>query len=84
MVYNGYDGNIYITSAHTLPNFHPVRVLVEKSSPNQKNWYPNLLSRKAGSRFGNKNLNLYYREFPSGPKNGASYFKKMSISLKKV
>ena len=40
MVWNGYDGRIYISSAFHLADrgFQPARVLVQKSTEEQKNW----------------------------------------------
>ena len=40
MVWNGYDGRIYISSAFHLADqaFQPARVLVEKLTEEQKNW----------------------------------------------
>ena len=84
MVWNGYDGNIYITSAKTLPNFVPPQILIEKTSPDQKNWYPNLISEQTGDRVGGQDLHLYYRDFPEGPGKGSSYFRKTSFKLKEV
>ena len=52
MVWNGYNGNIYITSAETLPKFLPPQILIEKTSSGQKNWYPNLISEQTGERVG--------------------------------
>ena len=44
VAWNGYDGNIYITTADTLPSFQPPRVLLAKQSEEQKFWYPNITS----------------------------------------
>ena len=40
MVWNGYDGRIYISSAPRLADqaFEPARVLVEKATAQEKNW----------------------------------------------
>ena len=40
LVWNGYDGQIYISSAPTLADrvFEPARVLVEKATDQEKNW----------------------------------------------
>ena len=48
MVWNGYDGNIYITSAKTLPNFQPPKTFIQKANKDQKNWYPTLMSKELG------------------------------------
>ena len=48
MVWNGYDGRIYVTSATRLPRFQPPRVLIPKQNTRQKNWYPTLLSKQLG------------------------------------
>jgi hypothetical protein len=82
MVWNGYDGNIYITSAKTLPKFQPPRILIDKTSSDQKNWYPNLISEQTGDRVGGQEFHLYYRDFPEGPGKGTSYFRKTSFKLK--
>ena len=40
LVWNGYDGRIYISSSPTLADrvFEPARVLVEKANGQEKNW----------------------------------------------
>ena len=40
MVWNGYDGRIYISSSPTLEDraFEPARVLVDKATDTEKNW----------------------------------------------
>ena len=40
MVWNGYDGRIYISSGPRLADqaFEPARVLVEKATAQEKNW----------------------------------------------
>ena len=40
MVWNGYDGRIYVSSSFHLADqaFQPARVLVEKLTEEQKNW----------------------------------------------
>ena len=46
MVWNGYDGHIYITSALTLPAWQPARILIEAqhtTNPLEKHWYPTLM-----------------------------------------
>ena len=48
MVWNGYDGHIYVTSATRLPRFQPPRELIHKQNTRQKNWYPTLLSKQLG------------------------------------
>ena len=80
MAWNGYDGNIYITSAYTLPNFQPPRILIAKTSKEQKNWYPNLIDRNTGDRIGGQHLHLYFRDHPNGPGKG-SVFRKTSFKL---
>ena len=81
MVWNGYNGNIYITSAYTLPNFHRPRVLIKKDSDTNKKWYPNLISKDLGDRLGDRNLHIYYRDFPEGPGKGYSLFRKVTLTL---
>ena len=40
LVWNGYDGRIYISSSPTLGDrvFEPARVLVDKANDQEKNW----------------------------------------------
>ena len=80
MVWNGYDGNIYITSANKLPNFTPPKVLVGKSSSVEKNWYPSIISHEFGDKIGGEELHLYWKHFPSGL-GGASYFRTLTFRL---
>ena len=84
MVWNGYDGNIYITAARTLPHFQPPRVLVAKTSGDsvEKNWYPSIISEAGGDRVGGQELHLYYKHFPDGLGRD-SYFKTFSFKLSK-
>ena len=50
IAYNGYDGNIYIMTAKTLPNFDTPRILIPKEDgkPDQKQWYPNIIHKFMG------------------------------------
>ena len=80
MVWNGYNGNIYITAAKTLPNFEPPKILVEKTSSVEKNWYPSVISEDTGDRVGGQELHLYYKHFPEGLSR-KSYFKTFSFKL---
>ena len=48
IAYNGYDGNIYIMTAKTLPNFETPRILIPKESEDQKQWYPNIIHKFLG------------------------------------
>ena len=50
IAYNGYDGNIYIMTAKTLPNFDTPRILISKEDgkPDQKQWYPNIIHKFMG------------------------------------
>ena len=50
IAYNGYDGNIYIMTAKTLPNFETPRILIPKESEDQKQWYPNIIHKFLGKR----------------------------------
>ena len=50
VAWNGYDGNIYITTALTLPHFQPPRILVAKQTDAQKNWYPNIIHKYLGMK----------------------------------
>ena len=49
VAWNGYDGNIYISTADTLPSFQPPRVLLAKQSEEQKFWYPNIIHQQLGN-----------------------------------
>ena len=80
MVWNGYDGNIYITSADKLPNFTPPKVLVAKSSSGEKNWFPSIISHDLGDKIGGEELHLYWKQFPSGL-GAASYFRTLTFKL---
>jgi len=83
MVWNGYDGRSYISSASRLADraFQPARVLLEKETEEQVNWYPNLLSESLGDRLGGEHLHLYWRLFPQGLGSGGSIFRKTSLSF---
>ena len=48
MVWNDFPGNIWITTAFTLPNFHPPRILIAKQNHVQKNWYPTIIHKVMG------------------------------------
>ena len=48
MAWNDWPGNIWITTANTLPNFHPPRILIAKQTDDQKNWYPNIIHKFMG------------------------------------
>ena len=52
IAYNGYDGNIYIMTAKTLPNFDTPRILIQKENgkPDQKQWYPNIIHKFMGKQ----------------------------------
>jgi len=86
MVWNGYDGRIYISSSQTLADqaFHPARVLVEKANDQEKNWYPTLISEDYGDRFGHRHFYLYWRLFPQGPGQGGSIFMKAKVKLRRT
>ena len=47
--YNGYDGNIYITTAKTLPNFEPPKILIARENEDQREWYPNIIHEVLGT-----------------------------------
>jgi len=80
LVWNGYNGNIYITAAKTLPNFEPPKILVEKKTSVEKNWYPSVISEDTGDRVGGQELHLYYKHFPEGLSR-KSFFKTFSFKL---
>ena len=48
VAWNDYAGNIWITTAESLPNFKPPRILIPKRTEDQKNWYPNFLHKTLG------------------------------------
>ena len=97
MAWNDYGGNIWITTARSLPNFVPPRILIPKRTEDQKNWYPNiihsslgkgyqnnipeLLKYILGDRLGDNQLHLYWRDFPEGIGNGNSIFKKRELEI---
>ena len=96
IAYNGYDGNIYIMTAKTLPNFETPRILIPKESEDQKQWYPNIIHKflgkdknisehfqvfsSPGDRLGDNILHLYWRDFPHGPGSN-SVFRKMKFEI---
>ena len=87
MVWNGYNGHIYITTAPWLPEWRPARILMEAdlaNSPDMKHWYPTLISAKLGDRLGEDHLHLYWREFPRGPGKGGSIFRKVELELYEI
>ena len=49
MAWNDWEGNIWITTALSLPNFQPERILVPKENNKQKNWYPNIIHKSLGN-----------------------------------
>jgi len=73
----------YISSAPRLADqaFQPARVLLEKETDQEVNWYPNLLSESLGDRLGGEHLHLYWRLFPQGLGGGGSIFRKTTLSL---
>lgn len=85
MVWNGYDGRIYISSGPRLADqaFEPARVLVEKATAQEKNWYPTLISEDYGDRLGHRHFHLYWRLFPQGPGQGDSIFMRAKVKLKR-
>ena len=81
MVWNSYDGNIYITSAKRLPEFETPRILIAKESEEQRQWYPTLISPELGDRLGQTELHLYWRDFATGVGHGQSYFRKVELEI---
>jgi len=83
MVWNGYDGRIYISSAFHLADqaFQPARVLVENLTEEQKNWYPTLISESLGDRLGGEQLHLYWRDFNEGLAARKSIFRKATLEI---
>ena len=84
MVWNGYDGRIYISSASLLADraFAPPRILVDKERSEEKNWYPNLISSELGDRVGERHLHLYWRHRPEGL-GKPSTFRKARVTIQK-
>lgn len=81
LVYNGYDGNIYITSALELPRFQQPRILIQKKTEDQRNWYPTVLSRSFGDKLGEETLNLYWADFENGPSVPNRIFRRVVLEL---
>ena len=82
MVWNGYNGHIYITTALSLPDWQPAKILLEadlSNQPRMKLWYPTLIS-DLGDRLGETHLHLYWRDFPDGPGPNSS-FKKIELEI---
>ena len=82
MVWNGYNGHIYITTALRLPDWQPARILLEadlSNQPRMKLWYPTLIS-DLGDRLGEAHLHLYWRDFPDGPGPNSS-FRKIELEI---
>ena len=79
MVWNGYDGHIYITTALRLPVWQPPRRLLKAKHPKEKLLYPTLIS-DLGDRLGETHLHLYWRDLPYGP-GPISSFKKVELEL---
>ena len=82
LVWNGFDGHIYITAAIRLPQWRPPRILLKadlKRHPRMKLWYPTLISH-LGDRLGESRLQLYWRDFPDGPGPNSS-FKKIELEI---
>ena len=81
MVWNSYEGNIFITSARRLPEFEPPRILIAKETEEQRQWYPTLISDQLGDRLARTKLHLYWRDFATGIGHGQSYFRKVELEL---
>ena len=69
IAYNGYDGNIYIMTAKTLPNFDTPRILIPKEDgkPDQKQWYPNIIHKFMGIKLELLYLIILYLILFRGP-----------------
>ena len=82
VVWNGYNGHVYITTATRLPDWQPARILLEadlSNQPRMKLWYPTLIS-DLGDRLGETHLHLYWRDFPDGPGPNSS-FRKIELEI---
>ena len=95
MVWNDFPGNIWITTALTLPNFHPPRILIAKQNQVQKNWYPTIIHKVmgkysilsivtsikcfSGDRLGDNILHMYWRDHPNNHREGI--FKKIKFEI---
>ena len=83
VIWNGFDGNIYITSARKLPRFKKPRILIPKETEAQLNWYPTLMSEQLGDKVGGQVLHLYWAEFSTGLGHPSRLFRKVKIELQK-
>ena len=81
VIWNGFDGNIYITSARKLPRFKKPRILIHKKSEAELNWYPTLMSEEFGDKIGGHILQLYWAEFSTGLGHPGRMFRKVEIEL---
>ena len=81
IIWNGFDGNIYITSARKLPKFKRPKILIHKQNEKQLNWYPTLLSDEFGDKIGGRHLHLYWAEFSTGLGQPNRIFRKVEIEF---
>ena len=81
VIWNGFDGNIYITSARKLPRFKKPRILIHKKDEAEMNWYPTLMSEDFGDKIGGQILHLYWAEFSTGLGHPGRIFRKVEIEL---
>ena len=81
VIWNGFDGNIYITSARKLPRFKKPKILIHKKNEAELNWYPTLMSEEFGDKIGGKILHLYWAEFSTGLGQPSRIFRKVEIEL---
>ena len=84
VIWNGFDGNIYITSARKLPRFKKPRILIHKKTEAQLNWYPTLMSEQDGDKIGGQILHLYWAEFSTGLGHPSRIFRKVKIKLNRT
>ena len=73
MVWNGYDGNIYITTARRLPEWQPPKLLMV-ADKGTKFHSPTIIS-ELGDRLSEKKFRLYLKRRPKNPKPNSSFMK---------
>ena len=63
MAWNDWAGNIWITTALSLPNFQPPRKLISKKHEQMMNWYPNIIHKSLGNDDLIESKGLYISSF---------------------
>jgi len=80
MVYHSWDGVIYIATSSDLPHFNKPRVLVGKTTDNERSYFPSLISWVNGDRFSGRVMTLHYKHYPNGM-DRPSFFRKHKLKL---